>query len=124
MEIKEYDLVRYRQGIYRVMSISNQTTIKISTYGPVHISSVELVERANLPSLSVGDRVIIKPIPSSERCYYPTGWDDEMSNMVTSCDNCETYFIRDFDWGDNTCKVGDYWFAPYHLEKVEEYDMI
>lgn len=33
MEIKEYDLVKYQNGIYRVMSIVNPTTVKIATYG-------------------------------------------------------------------------------------------
>ena len=121
MEIKEYDLVKYNGGIYRIMSIMDQNTITISTYGVVHINSVEFVERTNLPSLSVGDRVIMKPIPSSEKCHYPAGWRDEMSRII---DSGNAYKITDVDWGDNTCKVGGFWFAPYHLEKVEDYDIV
>lgn len=66
MKIKEYDLVKFHQGVYRVMAITSPTTVKISTYGPVHINSVELVEKASIPSLSVGDCVIINDIPKSE----------------------------------------------------------
>ena len=121
MEIKEYDLVKYNNGIYRVMSIINQTVVNISIYGPIHISSLELDKSAILPSLSVGDRVIVKPIPLTERNYYPTGWRDEMSRII---DSGNAYKITDFDWEDNTCKVGGFWFAPYHLEKVDDYDMI
>lgn len=82
MEIKEYDLVKYQNGIYRVMSIVSPTTMKIATYGPVHINSLELSERASIPSLSVGDYVIVKAIPGSEKHYYTTGWRDEMTKMV------------------------------------------
>ena len=124
MGIKEYDLVKYNNGICRVMLISDQTIAKLSTYGLVHMNSLEFVERATLPSLSVGDCVTIKPIPSSERCHYTTAWVDNMSDMVNNCNNGETYVIRAVDWEDNTCKVGDYWFAPYHLEKVEDYDIV
>lgn len=121
MEIKEYDLVKYQNGIYRVMSIVSPTTMKISTYGPVHINSLGLSERASIPSLSVGDYVIVKAIPGSEKHYYTTGWRDEMTKMVESG---EMYRISNTDWGDNTFKVGRFWFAPYHLEKVEDYDMV
>lgn len=121
MEIKEYDLVKYQNGIYRVMSIVSPTTMKIATYGPVHINSLGLSERASIPSLSVGDYVIVKSIPSSEKHYYVTGWRDEMTKMVESG---EMYRISNTDWGDNTFKVGRFWFAPYHLEKVEDYDMV
>lgn len=121
MRIKEYDFVKYQNGIYRVMSIINQNTMKIATYGPVHINSLELAEKRTLPSLSVGDRVVVKSIPLSERNYYPTGWRDEMTKMVESG---KVYRIEKTDWSDNTLKVGRYWFAPYHLEKVRDYDMI
>ena len=124
MEIKEYDLVKYNNSICRVMLISDQTVAKLSTHGLVHINSLEFVERAKLPSLSVGDRVIVKPIPPSERSRYTTSWVGNMSDMVNNCNNGETYVISAVDWEDNTCKVGDYWFALYHLEKVEDYDMV
>lgn len=121
MKIKEYDFVKYQNNIHRVMSITSRNTVKIATYGPVHVNSLELAEKATLPSLSVGDRVIVKSIPLSERNYYPTGWRDEMTKMVENEDICR---IEDTDWGDNTLKVGRYWFAPYHLEKVEDYDIV
>ena len=44
-----------------------------------------------------------------------------MTKMVESG---EMYRISNTDWGDNTLKVGRFWFAPYHLEKVKAYDMI
>ena len=44
-----------------------------------------------------------------------------MTKMVESG---EMYRISNTDWGDNTFKVGRFWFAPYHLEKVEDYDMV
>lgn len=121
MTIKEYDLVKYNNGVHRVMGIIGQTVVKLSTYGPVHISSVEFEKSATLPSLSVGDRVIVKPIPSSERSHYPVGWRDEMSRII---DSGNAYKITDVDWEDNTCKIDRFWFAPYHLEKIEDYDIV
>lgn len=121
MKIKEYDLVKFHQGVYRVMAITRPTTVKISTYGPVHINSVELVEKASIPSLSVGDCVIINDIPKSEKSYYPTGWDDEMTQMAKSG---KVFEVEYNDWSDDTYRIGKFWFAPYHLEKVLDYDII
>ena len=44
--------------------------------------------------------------------------------MTKMVENEDIFRIEDADWEDDTCKVGDYWFAPYHLEKVEDYDIV
>lgn len=38
--------------------------------------------------------------------------------------NGQVYTIREHDTLDNTYLIGHFWFAPYHLEKIKDYDMI
>lgn len=43
-----------------------------------------------------------------------------MSDMV----NGQAYKILDYDSLDNSYLISDFWFSPYHLEKIDAYDMI
>lgn len=121
VDIKKYDIVRFKGKNYHVRRIEK-------TYGELLLigcdwvseSDVTLVESVITPELKIGDEVLIHPIPNHEKSDYPTGWDSQMDNMV----NEKPHKIRDYDSLDDSYLIDDFWFLPYHLEKVNAYDMV
>ena len=132
MEIKIFDIVYYHcyLGRYRgrVMSeLKRLNSFGISSCGVAEKNCVELVESATLPSLEIGDVVKVLSIPSEEIKIYPLGWTDGMTKFVNQKDavhmvtdvNEETPYGKPSYQLDNT-----FWFCPYHLEKIESYDIV
>lgn len=110
MDIKRYDIVEFHGERYRVMYIDRRDdTIYISDYNRwIDIQDVH------------GDEVLINTIPLIEKRDYPSTWIDGMGQMI----NGQVYTIREHDALDNTYLIGHFWFAPYHLTKIKDYDMI
>ena len=121
MDIKPFDIVKFGGENYRVQSVDEcDKEIRLIGGYWVRESDVTLVESVIVPEFQIGDEVIIHPIPGHEKGDYPTGWDSEMSNMVSG----QAYKILDYDSLDNSYLISDFWFSPYHLEKIDAYDMI
>ena len=121
MEIKQYDIVGYKGENYRVRRVDlSDNTIRLCGYNWVPISDVTLLKSVALPEFQVGDKVIIRPISTKEKSDYASGWSYGMDNMVG--DN--THTIRAHDPFDNTYLIYDYWFCPYHLERIGDYDIV
>jgi len=121
MDIKKYDIVRFKGKNYHVQRI-DQISNEIRLIGAhwVEESDVTLVESVIIPEFKIGDEVLIHPVPSYEKSDYPTGWDSQMDNMI----NEKPHKIRDYDSLDDSYLIDDFWFLPYHLEKVKAYDMV
>lgn len=121
MEIKKFDIVRFEGANYRVRHVDTEYK-KLRLVGGlwVPIYNVTLVESIILPELKIGDEVIIHPIPRSERIDYPIGWNEKMSDMA----NGEIHTIRNYGMIKDSYLIGEFVFAPYHLEKVRGYDMV
>ena len=121
MDIKKFDIVKCEGENYRVLSVDElDKEIRLIGGYWVRESDVTLVESVIVPEFQIGDEVIIHPIPGHEKGDYPTGWGTEMSDMV----NGQAYKILDYDSLDNSYLISDFWFSPYHLEKIDAYDMI
>lgn len=121
MEIKQHDIVEYEGENYRVRRVDlSDNTIKLCGHDWVPISDVTLVKSVVLPEFQVGDKVIIRPISTKEKLDYPCGWADGMGDMVG--DNIHA--ISAHDPFDNTYLIYDYWFCPYHLERIGDYDIV
>ena len=121
MDIKQYDIVKYQGENCRVMHIDYEDNcVKISPYGWVPISDVELVESVVVPVFKPGDTVIIHPIDNKECECYTTSWIYPMGHCVG-----KTATILDVDTHDGSYKLSNtFWFAPYHLEKIDDYDIV
>lgn len=121
MDIKKYDIVRFEGHNYHVRNIAkiyNEVRLMGSCW--VKKSDVTLVESIIIPEFKIGDEVLIHPIPGYEKNDYPTGWASEMNDMV----NGKTHKILDYDSLDDSYLIDEFWFLPYHLEKVKPYDMV
>ena len=36
----------------------------------------------------------------------------------------QVYTIREYDALDDTYLIGHFWFSPYHLTKINDYDIV
>ena len=121
MKIKRYDLVRYCGMPCRVMDINHDDgDVKISLYGWVNLSSLTLIESVDVPIFNIGDEVLINPIDDDEYEEYAADWVEEMDDLIGT-----TSKVDKFDTYEQTYRLENgYWFCPYHLEKINDYDMI
>lgn len=121
MDIKQYDIVKYRGENCRVMYIDyDDDEVKISPHGWVDILDVELVESVTVPVFEPGDTVLIHPIDDGDYEYYSTTWMYQMDRHIG-----KTATVLEVDKFEGSYKLSNtFLFAPYHLEKISDYDMI
>lgn len=130
IQIKTGDRVKYRGKIVRVlkcgMSISNPS-FKLSHFGWVDgnsVNRIKLVESIPDTTLKNGDKVIIHDIPNEEKDAYGVLWMEEMENIMTSGNVRKVDDIRysdDYGW---IGRIGGYTFHLYHVEAVNNFDII
>lgn len=121
MDIKPYDIVEFngeRERVMRLHSYKNEA--RITSYGWVNKSALTLLEPFDNPIFNVGDKVLIKPIGYGDRDEYSAGWGWEMNELINTQST-----VTEVDDIERVCKLANgYWFATYHLENLNEYDMI
>lgn len=131
MDIKTFDIVDVNGRCCRVMQAPREDgTVRVSIYGRVELDKVNLVESVTLPTFEVGDEVTVIPIPGHEQRNYTYGWRGIMSDMAfRSAQYGTTYTVTEV--GSSKQGNGFYYrlddkyvFAPYHLKKVVDYDLI
>ena len=120
MDIKPYDIVEFDGDRYRIKSMDGKDKIRLIGGPWVSECDVTLIESVTVSKFEIGDEVLINPIPLIEKRDYPSTWTDGMGQMI----NGQVYTIREHDALDNTYLIGHFWFAPYHLTKIKDYDMI
>lgn len=120
MTIKPFDIVTFNGDTYRIKSMDGKDKIRLIGGPWVSECDVTLIESVTIPKFEIGDEVLIKPIPRIEKRDYPSTWTNGMGQMI----NGQVYTIREHDALDNTYLIGHFGFVPYHLEKIEDYDII
>lgn len=119
MDIKQYDIVKYNGRTQRVMLICNGSMC-LTEDDWQSPSSVELVESFKNPDFQIGDEVFIHPIPDTERKSYPSYWLPGMDDCIQT-----TAKIVGYEDILGTYRLNnDHLFAPYHLEKETNYDIV
>ena len=123
MTVKVGDIVRYCNCNVRVMLIDG-LLVRLSHFGVVNrfFNDSDLVESVKLPTLTVGDKVIIRSIPSGESRYYGAGWSSNMSCMLGEIFTVEN--VKNSDVCGPLVELSGWSFQTYHLEQVHDYDMI
>ena len=127
MDIKVGDIVEYQGRQYRVLKCSRRSKKKLHLFGYfssafVYESDVKLVESVKLPDLQIGDTVIVHDVPACEKTtsngvwVYPLNSQIGKTFEVDKCINHKEYrpLVR-FD---------GLWFRTYHLEKINDFDII
>lgn len=131
MDVKTFDLVEAYGIPGRVMSVLNgRDTVKVSGIGNIKVSAIKLVESVSIPTFEVGDKVTIASIPIDEQLSYTYGWNDRMSEMAKQSYQNGTIYIVTKVWQSSEndgfyYKLNDeFVFAPYHLKKIVDYDIV
>lgn len=132
LEIKIGDIVDYEGMKCRVMSIdeNNETTIlsKLFYWEHIPITYLKLIESISLPELEPGDMVRIKPITDDEITTYKFPWSNTMRKIVKEGKLVEVLRAEDDFYGQPIVIIN--WegkhipFMSYHVEKVNDYDII
>lgn len=126
MDIKVGDIVEYDGHRYRVLktlTIPNHSIQISGQFGNVTVkkSDVSLIESVNLPILEIGDTVVVNDVPSVEKT--PNGiW-------IAPTDDCigKTFTVDDLlnhQVYGRLAHLAGLWFRTYHLEKVEDFDIV
>lgn len=132
MDIKIFDIVYYHGYLGRfrgrVMRKSkNSDSFGISSWGIAERDHLELIESVTLPIFSIGDVVKVLPIPDDERTSYPLGWSNDMTEFVNQQDTVHmvTDITEETIYGKPSYQLNnEFWFCPYHLEKINHYDIV
>ena len=120
MEIKPFDIVTFNGEPYRIKSIDRKNKIRLIGGPWVSECDITLTESVKVPKFEIDDEVIINPIPLIEKRDYPCTWVDGMGQMIDG----QVYTIREYDALDDTYLIGHFWFSPYHLTKINDYDIV
>lgn len=123
MTVKVGDIVRYAGRNVRIMLIDGPL-VRLSYFGLVNriFNESDLVESVQLPTLTVGDKVIIHKISLDELHYYGAGWSSNMSCMLGEAFTVDN--VKNSDICGPLVELDGWSFQTYHLEKVEDYDII
>lgn len=125
MHVKTGDIVRYRGKVQRLM-MCGMHIFRLSHDGNIGdlYHNLELVKSVALPSLEVGDWVVINDISMYEKNTYVISWYSGCEEIVTSEKAHQIKEIRDTVVYGQVVKIDNYWFLPYHLTLTNGYDMI
>ena len=123
MDIKVGDMVKYQDKIVRVLQLDG-IEIKLAGFGRLEKDNphIEFVESVKLPQLCDGDNVIVHDIPRIEKDYYGPNWMTEMNkyvNKTVSVSNPHTS-----RYSGEVVHINGWAFQTYHLEKVEDFDIV
>lgn len=123
MEIKNFDMVECEGKIRRVMfSSDDDDEVYVAGCGWVPRTDVKLVESTVVETFEPGDKVKIKDIPLAEMRDYPHPWKKPMTKMLLHEDR--VYTISEKSQICERYKINNMWFSPYHLEKVNNFDIV
>ena len=132
MDIKIFDIVYYHGYLGRlcgrVMRKSkNSDSFGISSWGIAEKDHLELIESVTLLIFSIGDVVKVLSIPDDERTSYPLGWSNDMTEFVNQQDavHMVTGITEETIYGKPSYQLdNEFLFCPYHLEKINHYDIV
>lgn len=121
-----FDVVSVDGETGRIMSKKSRIRHKgqirhyTSIAGFVPEDEMTLIEHTSLPTLNIGDEVIIHDVPNHEQNTYPLGW-TMPDTFIYQYDKPRR--ITDIMFNDKlnipSYQIdNEYWFTPYHLEKL------
>lgn len=127
MDIKVGDIVDYDGRHYRVLRCSQRSKKKLHLFGDfssalVYESDVKLVKSVEVPTLKAGDTVIVNDIPSYEKTALNGVWVGAMNSKIGKTFTVNKFINHD-EYGP-LALLGDRWFRTYHLEKINDYDIV
>ena len=127
MDIKVGDIVEYCGRKYRVLHCLNEGGRRFHLFSYsgniwVYESDVKLVESIEVPTLKIGDTVLVNDVRACEKTPSNGVWVHRMGNRIGK--TFEVDKCMDHKEYGPLVSLNGLWFRTYHLEKVKDYDMI
>ena len=127
MDIKVGDIVEYQGQKYRVLNRVNSSMKELQIFNSFHSawtyeSDVKLVESIQVPTFEIGDHVVVNDIPSCEKTASNGVWVSRMNSRIGDVFKVENY--QNHSQHGPLALLDGLWFRNYHLEKVEDYDIV
>ena len=127
MDIKVGDIVEYQERQYRVLRCSSGFEKKLhlfSDFGSIWVYefNVNLVESVEVPTLNIGDTVLVNDIPSYEKTASNGVWVGPMNSKIGKTFEVKKCINHD-EYGP-LALLDDRWFRTYHLDKIDDYDIV
>lgn len=126
MGIKVGDIVEYQGRQYCVLQCSRRSEKKFHLFRDfdsvwVYESDMNLVESVKVPTLKVGDRVIVRDVASCEKVSNGL-WVSTMDNRIGKTFEVKRC-MNNSEYGPIVL-IDGLWFRTYHLEKVSDFDIV
>ena len=126
MGIKVGDIVEYQGRQYRVLQYSRRSEKKFHLFRDfdsewVYESDINLVESVKVPTLKVGDRVIVRDVASCEKVSNGL-WVSTMDNRIGKTFEVKRC-MNNSEYGPIVL-IDGLWFRTYHLEKISDFDIV
>ena len=127
MNIKVGDIVEYKGETVRLMAVyPSHNRLRLANFGIVigELSNLKLIRSVPPHDIHPDDYIIVRDIPKDEKIKYPFKWGQKREGCVSSD---ETYKVMshycDENYG-NIAYVNGLWFQTYHLEKINDFDIV
>ena len=126
MDIKAGDIVEYNSYLHRVLKTLTIPSDSLQIFGPfggvtVKESDVTIIESIELPTLEIGDVVVVNDVKPIEK--QPNGiWIIAMNDFIG-----KTFTVEDLmnhQIYGQLAYLDGLWFRTYHLEKINEFDIV
>jgi hypothetical protein len=130
MKIKPGDIVEYRGRQVRVMTMgitSSGPRFTLSHFGWCGATpgdDLKLIKSIPKPTIKDYDDVIVHPISDSEKKNYGVGWGRDMDGLESSNIAHEITHVQYNDRYGWIGRIDGYNFQLYHIEAVNNFDMI
>mgnify|MGYP000884779451 FL=1 len=123
MTVKVGDIVRYHGQDVRVMRCYSNNT-RVSHFGFIRtvFDDSDIIESDKAPIFEVGDQVLVGAIPLVEQRAYGPGWVKRMNKMVNNIYTVD-HIRYDTERGPEVL-LNSLWFQTYHLEPINDFDII
>ena len=129
-KIKPGDIVEYQGKRVRVMVMVNDgpdVRLKLSHFGwfeTINLDDVKLIESVPKPTIKDYDDIIIHPIPDGEKNNYGIGWGRDMTRLLALDTDHKITHVNYNDKYGWIGRIGGYTFQLYHIEAVNNFDII
>ena len=127
MDIEVGDIVEYQGQKFRVLNRVNSSMKELQIFNSLHSvwtyeSDVKLVESIQVPTFEIGDHVVVNDIPSCEKTASNGVWVSRMNSRIGDAFRVENH--QNHSQHGPLVLLDGLWFRAYHLEKVEDFDII
>ena len=128
-DLKVGDLIMHRNKPQRIMQADSiykgRREVFLSISGIILLSGplIDVIERPS-DDFNIGDHVIIHPIPTHEKQVYTRPYYSEYNSISDGNTIFQIQNVVVNPYRGTSVQVDGRWFMTYHIEKIDDYDIV